>query len=180
MHSKVRSLSTTLGTTCHTQLPVTSLALVCFSLAIYIYATPFLWTAACQDAFAGMKTALTTAPCLALPDTSENATIFELVCDASGFGLGAVLIQEGRPIAFWSRKVVPAERNYHVTEQELLAVIDALKAFRCYVDGVPVILVTDHKPHTFVTTQPTLFRRQTCWSEYLQGSCRLHMGIQTW
>jgi len=130
--------------------------------------TAFLWTAACQDVFAGIKTALTTAPCLALPDTSENATMFELVCDASVFGLGAVLIQEGRPIAFWSRKMVPAERNYHVTEQELLAVIDALKAFRCYVDGVPFTLVTDHKPNTFLTTQPTLSRRQTRWSEHLQ------------
>jgi hypothetical protein len=53
---------------------------------------------------------------------------FDLVCDASGFGVGAVLIQQGRPIAFWSRKMVPAEQNHHFTEQELLAVIEALKA----------------------------------------------------
>ncbi len=85
----------------------------------------------------------------------------DLVCDASGFGLGAVLIQQGRPIEFWSRKTVPAEQYYHMTEQELLAVIEALKAFRCYVDGIPFNLVTNRKPDTFLDTQPTLSRRQT-------------------
>ena len=64
--------------------------------------------------------------------------------------------------------MVPAEQNYHITEQELLAVIDALKAFLCYVDGTPFNLVTDQKPNTFLDTQPTLSRRQTRWSEYLQ------------
>ncbi len=130
--------------------------------------TPYDWNPACENAFAGLKTALTSAPCLALPDTSEGSPTFDLVCDASGFGLGAVLIQQGRPIAFWSRKMVPAEQNYHITEQELLAVIEASKAFRCYVDGIPFNLVTDHKPNTFLDTQPTLSRRQTRWSEYLQ------------
>ena len=92
------------------------------------------------------------------------------MCDASGFGLGAVLIQQGRPIEFWSRKTVPAEQNYHMTEQELLAVIEALKAFRCNVDDIhiPFNLVTDHKPNTFLDTQPTLSRRQTRWTEYPQ------------
>ena len=80
------------------------------------------------------------------------------MCDASGFGLGAVLIQQGRPIAFWSSKVVSAEQNYHITEQELLAVIEALKAFRTYVDDIPFNLVTDHNPDTFLDTQPTLSR----------------------
>ena len=130
--------------------------------------TPFDRTTACQNAFAGLKTALTSAPCLALPDTSKGRPIFDLVCDSSEFGLGAVLTQQGRPTAFWSRKMVPAEQDYHVTEQELLADIEALKAFRCYVDGTPFNLVTGHKPNTFFDPQPTLSRRQTRWSEYLQ------------
>ena len=66
--------------------------------------TPFAWVAACQEAFDGLKTALTTAPCLALPDTSEGGPTFDLVCNTSGFGLGAVLIQKGRPIAFLVKK----------------------------------------------------------------------------
>ncbi len=105
---------------------------------------------------------------MALPDTSEGSPIFDLVCDAFGFGLGAVLIQQGRPIAFWSRKMVPAEQNNHITEQELLAVFKALKAFWCYADGIPFNLVTDHNPNTFLDTQPILSRRQTRWSEPLQ------------
>ena len=64
--------------------------------------------------------------------------------------------------------MVPAEKNYHVTEQELLAVIEALRAFRCYVDGVHFNLITDHKPNTYLDTQPNMSRRQTRWSEYLQ------------
>ena len=79
--------------------------------------TPCYWNPACENSFAGLKTALTSAPCLALPDTSEGSPTFDLqVCDASGFGLGAVLIKQGRPIAFWSRKLVPAEQNHRITE----------------------------------------------------------------
>ena len=59
-----------------------------------------------------------------LPDPKLS---FELVCDASGVGLGAVLLQQGRPISYWSRKTLPAEQNYVVPEQELLAVIEALE-----------------------------------------------------
>ena len=137
-------------------------------LTVLLKNTPFDWSTACENAFAGLKTALTSASCLALPDTTEGSPTFDRVCEASGFGLGAVLIQQGRPIAFWSRKLVPAEQNYHITEQEVLAVVEALKAFCCYVDGIPFNLVTDHKPKTFLDTQPTLSRQQPRWSEYLQ------------
>ena len=130
--------------------------------------TAFNWSAACAEAFAGLKQALTTAPCLALPETGINAPMFNLVCDASGYGLGAVLMQTGRPVAFWSRKMTPAEQNYHITEQELLAVMEALKVFRCYLDGIEFNIVTDHKPNTFLDSQPTLYRRQARWIEELQ------------
>ena len=99
---------------------------------------------------------------------TEGGPEFDLVCDASGIGLGGVLLQAGRPIAFWSRKMLPAEKNYHDTEQELLAVIEAVRAFRCYVDGVQFTLITDHKSNTHLDTQLTMPRRQTRWSEYLQ------------
>ena len=61
--------------------------------------------------------------------------------------------------------MVLAEQNYSITEQELFAVMEALKAFCCYIDGIPFNLITDHKPNTFL---PTLPGRQTCWSEYLR------------
>ena len=128
--------------------------------------TPFLFSTGCQDAFAGLKTAFSTAPCLAVPDMSEGSPEFDLVCDASGIGLGGVLLQSGRPAAFWSRKMVPAE-------QELLAVIEALRAFRCYVNGAHFNLITDHKPNTSLDTQPTLSQTPATVSG---GSQRQHQG----
>ncbi|DBA66290.1 TPA: hypothetical protein ACH3X2_14339 [Trebouxia sp. C0005] len=116
-----------------------------------------------------LKHALTSrrsAPVLALPDP---AMPFELVCDASGFGIGAVLMQNQRPVAYYSRKMTAAERNYVVTEQELLATVEALRVFRCYLlSGQQFSLVTDNRPNTFLQTQPTLSRRQARWGEYLQ------------
>ncbi len=70
-----------------------------------------------QQAFDMVKSALTSAPTLALPDFDKP---FELWCDASDLGVGAVLLQGGRPIAFESRRYIPAEKNYTVTEQEAL------------------------------------------------------------
>jgi hypothetical protein len=112
-----------------------------------------------------VKTALTSAPCLALPDYSKP---FEVVCDASIKGIGAILLQDGRPVAYESRKLTPAEQRWHTTEQELLAVVHAFKVWRCYLEGaVGVTVVTDHCPNTFFSTQPMLSRRQARWSEYL-------------
>lgn len=108
----------------------------------------WLWTPECQKAFEAVKAALSTAPVLSLPDFTKP---FEMVCDASRFGLGAVLYQEGKPVAFESRKLSPAERNYTTSEQELLAVIHALRTWRCYLEGaMEFVVVTDHQPNTFL------------------------------
>ena len=111
-----------------------------------------------------MKHALTHAPVLALPDFK---LWFEVITDASTRGVGAVLLQEGRPIAFESRKLSPAEVNYTTGEQELLAVVHAMRTWRCYQEGVEFTVVTDHCPLTFFQTQQVLSRRQTRWSEFL-------------
>ena len=127
---------------------------------------PFDWTPSRDSTFKALKHSLTSAPVLAFPDPDKP---FELVCDASGFGLGAGLLQEGRPLGYFSRKMTAAERNYVVTEQELLATIEALRVFRCYLlSGKQFHLVTDNRPNTFLQTQPILSRRQARWSEYLQ------------
>ena len=89
------------------------------------------------------------------------------MADASLLGTGAVLLQGGQPVAFTSKKLSPAERNYTTGEQELLAVKRALHTWRCYLDGVPFVVVTDHKPLTFLQGVPTLSRRQARWMEFL-------------
>ena len=123
------------------------------------------WDNACQQAFESVRHALTHSPVLALPDFNKA---FVVECDASDFAVGAVLLQEGRPVAFEGKKLSSAERNYPTHDRELLAVIHALRQWRCYLEGLRVTVVTDHNPLTWLQTQRTLSRRQARWSEYLQ------------
>lgn len=125
------------------------------------------WTSECQVAFESIKHALTHAPVLVLPDFDPNAARFEVIADASLHGIGAVLLQGGRPIAFESHKFSPAERNYDTGEQELLAVVHALRTWRCFVEGVEFTLVTDHHPLTFFESQATLSRKLARWKDFL-------------
>ena len=94
---------------------------------------------------------------LVLPDYGKP---FEVVCNASLTGIGAVLLQEGRPIAYESKKLSSAERNYTTGEQELFAVVHAMRTWRCYLEGVDFTIVTDHNPLVFLQTQANLSRRQ--------------------
>ena len=128
-------------------------------------ATTWEWTPHCQQAWDDVKQALVTPPLLAFPDPQKP---YQVITDASGIGIAAVLLQEGRPIAYESRKLKPAERNYTTTEQELLAVIYALRQWACYLEGATFEVVTDHCPNTYLQSQPSLSRRQARWSEFLQ------------
>ena len=94
------------------------------------------------------------------------------------WGVGAVLIQQDKPTAFYGRRlsqqesaykggVMDDENNFTVTEQEMLAVVEALREWRCYLDGQVFIIVTDHKPNTFFEQQKSLSRRQARWAEEL-------------
>ena len=85
---------------------------------------PFVWTEQCEQAFQELKTLLTTAPVLVLPDSSQP---FEVYNDASLMGLGCVLMQNGKVIAYASRQLRPHEVNYPTHDLELGAVVFALK-----------------------------------------------------
>ena len=122
------------------------------------------WNAERDANFAGIKHALCNAPVLALPDLNRP---FEVICDACGVGLGAVLLQDGRPIAFDGKRLTPAEQKYHVDEQELLAVIHAIELWRCYLDDVEFTVATDHSPNTFFANKAALLPRQTRRAERL-------------
>jgi hypothetical protein len=123
------------------------------------------WSAECDKAFQTVKQALIKAPVLAHPDFTQP---FDVICDASNVGVGAVLLQHRRPIAFLSRKFSPAEANYSTTEQELLGVVESLKQWRCYLEGVPFVVHTDHNPNVYMQTKPNLSRREARWSELFQ------------
>lgn len=125
---------------------------------------PWVWGDKQQQAFEALKHALTHAPVLVLPDFTKP---FEVISDASLLGTGAVLMQGGRPVAFTSKKLTPAEHNYSTTDQELLGVVRAMSEWRCYLEGSDVTLVTDHNPLVYLDTQPSLSRRQARWMEFL-------------
>ena len=80
----------------------------------------FKWTDACQDSFEELKKRLTTAPVLAMPDIHKN---FDIYCDASRQGLGCLLMQEGRVIAYASRQLRKLELNYPTHDLELAVVV---------------------------------------------------------
>ena len=107
-------------------------------------------------------------PLLTSPDFAEGSPRFQLIADASGLGIGAALLQGGKVIAYEGRKYRPAEVNYTVGEQELLAVVHALYVWRCYLEGAPNFeVVTDHNPLVYFHTQTTLSRRQSRWFEFI-------------
>ncbi|KAL7735169.1 hypothetical protein ACLKA6_014885 [Drosophila palustris] len=118
----------------------------------------FVWTDTAQEAFDKLKDLLTTAPILQNPDFSKP---FFVHCDASDFGVGAVLIQltdEGieKPVAFMSKKLNTAQRNYSVTERECLSAVLAIEKFRCYLELQEFELITDHASLLWLMRQPNL------------------------
>ncbi|GFT84205.1 retrovirus-related Pol polyprotein from transposon gypsy [Trichonephila clavipes] len=121
----------------------------------------FNWSTKAQDAFDKVKRALRKAPVLQLPNFKEQ---FNLFMDASGVGIGAVLNQNHRPIAFASRTLNKAERNYTVTEREFLAVIWALNKFKTYFGSLPVKVITDHAALTKLTNGKNLSSRMIRWT----------------
>ena len=92
----------------------------------------FVWTSKCETSFHTLQTLLTSAPVLAQPDIEKP---FDVFCDASGTGLGCVLMQEGRVIAYASRQLRKHEVNYLTHDLELAVVVHALKIWRHYLLG---------------------------------------------
>jgi hypothetical protein len=128
----------------------------------------FDWGPAQQLAFDKLKSALQQGPVLALPDPDLP---FVVHTDASGFATGAVLMQDRgkglQPIAFLSKKMLPAETRYPVHEQELLAIIHALSSWRHYLSGRKFKVMTDHKSLQHFKTQPMLSGRQSRWKDII-------------
>ena len=116
--------------------------------------------------FDRIKTIMSHPPCLAIPDPELP---YELISDASMTGCGAILVQNNRPVAYFSSKYSKAERNYSTGEQELLGVVKALKEWRCYLEGCSggMTVITDHNPLTYFPTQIVVSRRQSRWIDLI-------------
>ncbi|KAM1243121.1 hypothetical protein ACFX2G_035413 [Malus domestica] len=113
----------------------------------------FEWDNNYEQSFQQLKYYLTHAPVLTLPDDSGN---FEVYSDASLNGLGCVLIQHGRVIAYASRQLKSHEKNYPTHDLELAAIIFALKIWRHYLYGEKCKIFTDHKSLQYLFTQRDL------------------------
>jgi hypothetical protein len=117
----------------------------------------FVWSEECDQSFHTLRKHLTLAPVLTQPDMSKP---FEVFCDASGTGLGCVLMQENRVIAYASRALRPHEKNYPTHDLELAAVVHALKLWRHNLMGNHCNIYTNHKSLKYIFTQSDLNMRQ--------------------
>lgn len=129
----------------------------------------FTWTAEAQNAFVHLKNCLSTAPVLTHADYSTH---FYIQCDASMNGVGGVLFQiqngEEHPIAYMSKKLNTAQKNYTVTELECLAAVLSIERFKCYIEGYPFTVITDHSSLKWLIGQRDLKGRLARWVYRLQ------------
>ena len=115
---------------------------------------------------------MVTLPVLILPDQSKD---YEVYCDASRRGLGAVLMQEGRVVSYASRQLKPHELNYATHDLELATVVHALKTWRHFLIGNHCEVYTDHKSLKYIFTQKELNLRQRRWLELIKDyDMKLH------
>jgi len=113
----------------------------------------FVWLEACEKSFQELKNRLTSAPVLTLPEDTDEFVVYY---DASRVGLGCVLMQWGKVIAYSSRQLKVHEKNYPTHDLKLAAVVFAFKIWCHYLYGVHVDVFTDHKSLQYVVSQKDL------------------------
>lgn len=126
----------------------------------------FSWTQEAEKAFQDLKNALTSPPVLKLPDFSQP---FVVECDACGVGIGAILIQEERPVAYFSEALKPSALSISTYEKEMLAIVKAIRKWRPYLLGKPFIVRTDQKSLKFLLEQRISTPLQTRWLPKIMG-----------
>ncbi|KAL4013340.1 hypothetical protein IC575_025506 [Cucumis melo] len=127
--------------------------------------TPFIWNPACEGSFQELKQKLVSTPVLTVPDGSRSFVIYS---DASKKGLGCVLMQQGKVVAYASRQLKSHEQNYPTHDLELAAVVFALKIWRHYLYGEKIQIFPDHKSLKYFFTQKELNIRQRRWLELVK------------
>ena len=112
-----------------------------------------------------LKEMLTHAPLLVLPDFSKT---FEIECDASGVGIGAVLMQDWKPIAYFSEKLGGATLNNPTYDQELYALVRARQTWQHYLWPKEFVIHTDHQSLRHLKGQHKLNKRHARWVEFIE------------
>nr|GEW19930.1 hypothetical protein [Tanacetum cinerariifolium] len=126
---------------------------------------PFQWTKEAEESFKIIKDKLTNAMVLSLPNFNK---VFELECDACGTMIGAVLLQEGRPIAFHIEKLNEALQKWSTNEQELYAVVQAMKKWDHYLIQRQFVAYSDHQSLKYFQTQRHLHKIHAQWGSFLE------------
>ena len=130
-----------------------------------VAATQGILTSTCEKSFHKLKELLISAPMLALPNETDGFVVY---CDASCIGLGCVLMQKNKVIAYVSRQLKKYEQNYPTHDLELAAIVFALKIWRHYLYGQSCDIYTDHKSLKYIFDQRDLNLRQIRWLELLK------------
>jgi hypothetical protein len=127
------------------------------------FARTYEWDGACDEAFETLKGILVKALVLKLPDFDKD---FEIHSDAFDFVIGGVM-QEGRPMAFESKKLSETERRWPTHEKEMWAIIHCLKTWGHYIGSKDVVVWTDNVTLKYFATQPKLSSKQVKWQDTL-------------
>ncbi len=120
-------------------------------------AVTYEWEEACDETFETLKGILVKAPVLKLPNFDKE---FEIHSDASDFAIGRVLVQEGRLVAFESKKLSEMKRRWPTHEKEMWVVIHCLKTWGHYIGSKDVVVWTDNVTLKYFSTQPKLSSKQ--------------------
>ncbi|XP_071928102.1 uncharacterized protein [Coffea arabica] len=126
----------------------------------------FQWEKEQEESFNKLKDLLTSAPILALPNFDVT---FEVECDASGIGIGAVLHQNNRPLAYFSEKLSGGALNYPTYDKELYAVVCALEVWQHYLMPKEFVIHTDHESIKFLKGQGKLHKRHAKWIAFVDS-----------